>query len=353
LPRLRAAAQLLHRPSDARHPADVARLAGGVQAQDPRAGRLGFRARSARIDAADVDRARTEERSLLRTWAMRSTMHLLATDDAAWMAPLFQAGIAADSGRRLGQLGMDSPAQRKALRAIERALERDGFLGRTELVRSLDGLGIEVDASRRVHLFRLAVAEGIACLGPDSGAETLLALARDWLDEPPRHDRDAALAELARRYLRAFGPATEIDFAGWAGLGLRDVRAALGRIAGELAEVRVGETRAWTLRRSPRRPRGRIVRLLPAWDNYLMGHRDRDFIAEPVNWRRIMPGGGLLRPVILVDGVAAGTWGLRRTGGAARVALNPFGELDDATMRAIEAEVADIGRFEGVPATLA
>jgi hypothetical protein len=57
--------------------------------------------------------------------------------------------------------------------------------------------------------------------------------------------------------------------------------------------------------------------------------------------------------VILVDGVAAGTWGLRRTGGAARVALDPFRELDADTIRAIEAEVTDIGRFEGCPATLA
>src|SRR5204862_7662199 len=135
---------------------------------------------------------------------------------------------------------------------------------------------------------------------------TTLVDARDWLGERPPHDRDAALAELARRYLRAFGPATEADFAGWAGLPLRDVRAGLRRIERELTAVRIGDAPAWALASAGRRARRGIVRLLPGWDTYLMGHRDRDFIAAPPDWRRIMPGGGLLRAAILVDGVAVG-----------------------------------------------
>jgi hypothetical protein len=326
---------------------DVARLTAGIQAQEPRAGRLGFRARSARLRAVDVDRARTQERSIVRTWAMRSTMHLLATEDAAWILPLFDAGLAADSRRRLGQLGLDAGAQDKALDTIRKALESDGFLGRSELVARLGRIGIEIDAPRRVHLFRLATGEGVAILGPDSGSETLLALARDWVGERPPHDRDAAVAELTRRYFRAFSPATEADFAGWSGLPLRDVRNGLARIGSELAEVRIGKDRAWSLRAGARRPRGRIVRLLPAWDNYLMGHRDRDFIAGPERWRTIMPGGGLIRPTIVVDGVAAGTWSMRRKGGTPQVELDPFEALDETITAAMKGEIEDIERFEG------
>lgn len=278
---------------------------------------------------------------------MRSTVHLLATEDAGWILPLFDPGLIAYSRRRLGQLGLDARAQDRALEAIRRALESEGFLGRSELVERLGQLGIEIDAARRVHLFRLASAEGLAILGPDRGAETLLALARDWIGERPPHDRDAAITELTRRYMRAFGPATEADFAGWSGLPLRDTRVGLSRIAAELTEVRVGERTAWTLRGAARRPRGRIVRLLPAWDNYLMGHRDRDFIAGPERWPTVMPGGGLIRPTIIVDGVAVGTWGMRRRGGKVDVELNPFGELDDETTAAIRGEVQDIERFEG------
>ncbi len=325
----------------------IARESAGIQAQEPRAGRLGFRARSTRLRAADVDRARIEDRSIVRTWAMRSTMHLLATEDALWVLPLFDAGLVTDSRRRLGQLGLDDRTQDKALAAIRKALENEGFLGRSELVERLARLGIEIDAARRVHLFRLATGEGLAILGPDRGRETLLALATEWVGERPPHDRDAAVTELTRRYFRAFGPATEADLAGWSGLPLRDVRAGLGRISSELTEVRVGEHRAWMLRGAARRPRDRIVRLLPAWDNYLMGHRDRDFIAAPERWPAVMPGGGLIRPTIIVDGVAVGTWSMRRKGGAVEVELDPFEQLDDETTAAVREEVRDIQRFEG------
>ena len=239
-----------------------------------------------------------------------------------------------------------SAAQERALTAIRTALESDGYLGRSELVERLGGLGIEIDASRRVHLFRLATGAGLAILGPDRGAQTLLALRSEWLGEPVSHDRDAALRELARRYFRAFAPATEADFAGWSGLPLRDVRAAIGAIAGELAEARVGEERAWRPKRGARRARPGLVRLLPAWDNYLMGHRDRDFVVAPDAWPRVMPGGGLIRATVLVDGVAVGTWGMRRKRGEAEVEVSPFSAFDAGVGEAVRAEVEDVRRFE-------
>src|SRR5439155_23150438 len=144
-----------------------------------------------------------------------------------------------------------------------------------DLVERLRGMKIVLDPSTRLHMLRLVIARGIACLGPDVGAQTCLVLSRDWIGERPAVQRDAALNELARRYLRAFGPATEADFAGWAGLGLREIRSALGGIGGELAQARIGDQPAWTLKGAARRPRRRIVRLLPAWDTYLMGYRDR------------------------------------------------------------------------------
>jgi hypothetical protein len=277
---------------------------------------------------------------------MRSTMHLLAADDAGWLLPLFDAGLVADSRRRLGQLGLDARAQERALSAIRKALDRDGYLDRSQLVERLARIGIEIDAARRVHLFRLAAGTQLAILGPDRGAQTLLALRSEWLGDPPKHDRDAALAELARRYFPAFGPATEADFAGWSGLPLRDVRAGIGAIASELTEVKVSPHRAWLPRRAARRVRRGLVRLVPAWDNYLMGHRDRDFIAGPERWPRIMPGGGLIRPTIVVDGVAVGTWGVKRKGGRIDVEVNPFEPLDGDVTAAIRKEVQDIQRFE-------
>src|SRR5882757_8408331 len=143
LARLRAATQLIHRPSSARDPVEIARSIAGAQAQDVYAGPLTFRSRSRRLTAADIRRARTEERSLLRTWVMRTTIHLIPTDDAAWWLPLFEPGIERWSRRRLEQLGMPTGQEDRALAVIAKALESEGPLTRPEAVERVVAAGIE------------------------------------------------------------------------------------------------------------------------------------------------------------------------------------------------------------------
>lgn len=349
----RAAAQLLHRPAKPRHPADILRAIAGAQAQDPRQGRLALRARSAAPTAADVDRARNEERSVVRAWAMRTTMHLLAADDAAWMVPLWEPAIGAEARRRLAHLGVEPAAQDRALATMKRLLRGGEPRTRDEVVSAVERLGIEVTAQVRTHLFRLLIAEGGTCFGPDLGSEPTVIHAGAWLGERPAHDREAALRELAVRYLRAFGPATEADFAGWAGLPLRDIRAGLAGIAARITEERAGGGEPLLrLKGQGPRPRRGYVRLLPGYDTYLMGHRDAGFMATPEQWKRILPGGGILRPVIVRDGVAIGLWHQRRQGKRLSVRLEPFAAFDDDTRAAIDAELADVARFEGATVKL-
>lgn len=356
LPRLRAAAQLLHRPTSVCDPVEVARAVAGVQAQDQFAARLSFRSRTRRLKAADIDRARTEERSLLRTWVMRMTIHLIPTDDAGWWLPLFEPGIEKWSRRRLGQLGMPARTQERALREVVRVLEREGPLTRTEVGNRLRQKGIELDNFTRGQIMGLAVSSGNACLGPDRKGGTCLVLRRDWLGEQPRFDRDAALAELARRYLRAFGPATDRDFANWAGLGLGEVRAGLETISGELEEVRVGDETLLALRgKLPRLPRTGQLRMLGNFDTYLLGWKDRSFSVPDHHVAAVKEGGGgWIRPVIVSDGVVVGGWRSSRKGGRIEIALDrPASARPAAVRKAIEAEVRDIERFEEIPVTLA
>lgn len=354
LPRVRAAAQLLHRPLSASDAAEIARAIAGAQAQDVYAGPLSFRSRSRRLTAADIDRARTEERSLLRTWVMRMTIHLIPTDDAHWWLPLFEPGIATWSRRRLGQLGMSPPTQEKALRAIARMLDRNGPMTRPEVAERLTALGIELDLMTRGHIAGLAVTSGIACLGPDRGSRTCLVSREDWLGKQQPFDRDVALAELARRYLCAFGPATDRDFAYWSGLALGQVRDGLEAISDELAQVRVGEETLLSLRRRrPRLPREGQVRMLGNFDTYLLGWKDRSFSVPTEHLAAVKEGGGgWIRPVIVRDGLVIGGWRSARKSGSLEISLDIPGRIPAEVRRAIKAEVEDVSRFEGLPATL-
>jgi DNA glycosylase AlkZ-like len=354
LPRLRATAQLLHRPASVRDPAELARAIAGAQAQDTYAGPLSFRSRSRRLTAADIQRARTEERSLLRTWVMRMTIHLIPTDDAGWMLPLFEPGIDRWSRTRLVQLGLSAGDIGRALRLIAKALE-DGPITRTEARERVAAAGIELNPQTGMHVALIAVTSGVACLGPNRGKTTCLVRREDWLGKPPPFDRDAALAELARRYLRAFGPATDRDFAYWSGLGLREVRAGLEAISREIEEVRAGDETMLVLRAGRTRmpPKGQL-RMLANFDTYLLGWKDRRFSVPSDHVPSVKEGGGgWIRPVVVRDGVVIGGWRSARKGGRVEISLNLPEGLSSDVRKAIDAEIEDISRFEGMPVTLA
>jgi hypothetical protein len=335
LARRRAASQLLHRPPAVRHPVDVVRLAGPVQAQEPRAARLAFRARSHGLTAADVDRARTEERSLLRAWCMRRTIHLIPADDAGWILPLFAPLIVRWSRARLAHFGLDRRGQDRALKLLHDAVDADGPLTRPELGERLERAGFETGQEVKVHLWLLATLDGSLCLGPDRGGQTCLVRTEDWLGTLQARPREESLAELARRYLRAYAPADERDMARWAGLPLRDTRLAFERIGAEP-------------RSAPRAARSPVVRLLGAYDNYNLGYVDRGFAIEPEHEKKVNPGGGIVRPAITVDGRFAGTWSSKRSGKRLAVTTEPFEPLPPAVAEAIAAELADVARFEAV-----
>jgi uncharacterized protein YcaQ len=348
LARLRAAKQLLHRPTSARNPAEIARAIAGAQAQDVYAGPLTFRSRSRKLTAADITRARTEERSLLRTWVMRMTIHMIPTEDAGWWLPLFEPGIETWSRRRLTQLGMPAGRQDKALQIAAKALADEGPLTRTEVRERIEAAGVRLNTQTGMHIALTAVVSGIACLGPDRGKTTCLIRREDWLRRSPRFDRDEALGELARMYIRAFGPATDRDFAYWSGLALRDVRAGLGSIGSEIEEVKVGGQTMLVLRgRRPRLPATGQVRLLGNFDTYLLGWKDRTFSVTGEHALHVKEGGGgWIRPVIVEDGVVVGGWRSSRKGGQLEISLNLPKAERERLRDAIEAEIADIARFE-------
>jgi uncharacterized protein YcaQ len=197
----------------------------------------------------------------------------------------------------------------------------------------------------------LAVTSGTACLGPDRGRSTCLVLRRDWIGELPGFDRDAALAELARRYLHAFGPASERDFAYWSGLSLREIRTGLSAISAELAESPFGEETLLTLKAEQRRlPPAGSIRMLGAFDTYMLGYRDRGFAVAPDDAAVVKEGGGgWIWPVIVEDGTVIGGWRSKRTKAGLEVVVRPLRRFDDTVRTAIEAEIDDIARFEGVP----
>lgn len=340
-------------PGDTRTPAGAAaalREVFAVQAQDAAAASLSLRARSTGLTARDVDRAVAEERSVVRTWCMRGTLHLVPAEDVGWLLSLLGPRFSDAYRRRRLQLGLDDEACERGLRVLRHALADHGPLTRAALRPHLAAAGVPSDGQALPHLLLHAALLGVICQGPGTAREPAYVLLDDWLPERRHLPRDAALAELARRYLDAYAPAGPDDFAAWSGLPAADVRAAWRQVADGLLEVDAAGRAAWLpgaraawLDHPP--PAAPAVRLIPAFDTYLLGYRSRDLILPPEHAARIQPGGGLLHPAVLVDGLAAGVWSVQRRRDGVDVIVEPFGDLAAEVRAALEAEAADAGRF--------
>jgi hypothetical protein len=319
--------------------AEVVRRLLAVQAQDERAARLAIRARSRGIASDDVDAA-LAARELVGAWLMRGTLHLVASEDLDWLLALTAPGRMAANRRRLGQEGVPPGDADRAVAEIERALGADGPLTRAQLAERVAGVGVRSEGQAMPHLLMLAVLRGVAVGTGDQA----FAHRHDWLGKRRDVDGDAALAELARRYLAGHGPAADADLAAWSGLPLGAARRGLEAIAGELTERADGLVDLARRRRAAEP----APRLLGAFDPYLLGWRDRSFAVASGGERRVHPGGGMLRAVATVRGRAVASWTARRARGRMTIAIEPFAKIAAADREALGREAADVARFEGL-----
>jgi len=347
---LRAAAQGLLDREGARSVRKIAHDALTLQAQDTSAATLALRARSAaagergeRALTAEGARAQAARPTVCRSWLMRNTIHLFATDDLAWMRPLIAERPLRPALRRLDQLGVSVAKLDEAMAMLAERLER-GPLNRAEAIEALGASGIEPgeNNSRIYWILHVATLRGILVVRPalERKPEYQAAPA----DRPL--DRDAALGRLARRYLEAYGPAAPQDLASWGKITLTDARLAFDA-AGELKAVTTshGTLSALPDRLEPPRLEGPTVRLLGSWDNYFLGYRDRSVSVPAAHQRRVHPGAGYLKSAVLADGFTFGTWKVERASGALTVVVEPFDRIPRGARSALKREADDLGRF--------
>jgi hypothetical protein len=318
------------------NPVAVAERLLAVQGQDSRGFRLAVRARTEGLTAADVERAMGEDRTLLVTWLNRGTLHLVRSDDYPWLQALTTPPLLTSSARRLRQEEVSEAQAERALATIERALTDEGPLTRVQLRERLDAAGVRTKGQAVLHLLFLAAVRGLIVRGPMIGKQHAYVLVRDWLGEPKPVDREKALAELARRYLAGHQPATDRDLAKWAGLPLRDARAALAAIASQVEE---GEDGLIRLAKPPEPQKLPPPRLLGAFDPVLLGWTSREQILGPHT--TLVTRNGIFHPFAMASGIAVAKWGF--PGG--EVKLQPLQHLPAKTAAALEADAADVTRF--------
>jgi hypothetical protein len=344
----RLARQHLDRRAPAGSLLEVVRALCGVHAQLASSAELALWARIEGLERDEVSEALEDRRSLVKTWAMRGTLHLVTREDLATIVAVLGPGWDNPGGAWLRGHGVPEEHFQAIVRLVPRALgarprtreqlaDRLAEVGGTELrERLLSGWGA---------LLKPSAHRGELCFGPNHGRNVTFVRPDRWLGNLPRRDPEKAAREIVRRFLGTYGPATADDFARWIGMRGAQPKRMLAALADETAEVDVDGRTAILLAsdekalRSAGRPSG--VRLLPAFDPFVVGTRPRGHLVAQRHEARIYRAQGWISAVVLVDGAAAGTWKQER----GRVEIEPFGRISKATRGAIDEEAERLRVF--------
>lgn len=345
---LRLASQRLT-PHRLRTPAEVVAWMGAMQAQDFGASRWAVGARLPCVTETEVERA-ISAGAILRTHVFRGTWQLVTPADVRWMLALVGPRLLARRTSRERELALDAATFRRSRAVLARALAPGRHLTRQELGAALERGGIPAAGPRLSHLLQRAELEGLVCSGALRHRSPTYAL----LDERAAAGRaplprQEALRELALRYVRGRGPAAPADFAAWAGITAADARAGLEAARPALASETIADQVHW---RTADGAAARLaaVHLLPAFDEYLVGYRDRGAMLDDGLARRLVTRNGIFSACIVSGGRVVGLWARTATRTAVAVELAPFGgELP----RAVAAAARRYGEFLGLPARVA
>lgn len=326
--RLRLASQQLTGDGAASAPALV-RWMTAMQAQDLPAAVWAVGARVPGAGISDV-RAAIDSGTVVRSWPMRGTLHLVAPEDLRWMLDLTAERLHRSIAGRHRQLDI---AWADVEKARDLALDRilaDGPISRPELFKVFDAGGQPTHGQRGIHLLGSLCRHGWLVLGPLSRNQQLIAAFDQWIPTSRVLEREEAIGEFLVRYFRSHGPATLRDFAWWTQLPLTEVRAALQDVQDQLVELEFDGASYWL---SPDVaslldsgvPGARSLQLLPGFDEFVLGYTDRSPVLAPEHSDLIVPGGnGIFKKTVVAAGKVVGTWVVQGTGRGAAVVPELF-----------------------------
>jgi Winged helix DNA-binding domain len=331
-------------PPRFKDPSEVVAWLGAVQAQDYMSAKWALGLRVKDITDADVEQA-IANKTIVRTWPMRGTIHFVSPDNVRWMLWLLTPRVIARSAGRYRQLELDDAVFSKSRDILETALQGGKQLTREALYEALNAAHIATANGRGLHILGHLAQEGLVCFGPREGKQPTFALLEEWVQPTKRLGRDEALAELTKRYFTSHGPATLEDFVWWSGLTVADARIGLELAKTHLIHARIEEKIYWFAQNAPLKEVLPTAYLLPWFDEFLVSYKDRSAVLNPSYTKAVNAGGGLLNPTLIVNGQVVGTWKRTVQKDTVTLSLTPFCPLNEIEKQSLADAVERYGNF--------
>ena len=330
-------------------PAQVVATLGAMQAQDYLGTLWTIGLRLPAATETEIEKA-IANRTIVRTWPLRSTLHFVAATDVHWLLEFLGPRIVATAGSRHEQFGLDKTALARIRRVLVKALQNEQQLTREEIYTLLQRARISVEGQRGYHILWRMGVDRIICFGARRGKQQTFTLLEEWAPKVRALEPEAALAELTRRYFEGHGPATLPDFVWWSGLKISDAKAGLALVSGQLESVTFNDKVYWMNPEAPSSGKtGPIVSLLPGFDEYVLGYRDRSASLDPLDAQKIQPGSnGVFAATIVINGKIAGTWRRVLAKNSVTISTDLFRSLTKTEARALEEAIERYCEFLGL-----
>lgn len=333
-------------------PGQVVEWLGAVQAQDYAGAKwaLAQRLKAATTDAA-LDKAFNEGK-ILRTHVMRPTWHFVTPADIRWLLMLTAPRVHTGSAFMYRKLELDKATVRKSYRVLEKTLQGNKQLTRAELGAAFEKAGITAATGQRLGYFMMsAELDGVICSGARRGKQFTYALLEERAPQVKPLTYDEALAELTRRYFTTRGPATLQDFTWWSGLTMTDARKGIDMVKSQFEHEVLDDKIYWfPAAVLPVKEKSPTAHLLPNYDEYFIGFKDRSAIGEIVKQAGIKADDpALIAHVIILDGQIVGGWKRTVTKNAVILERNLLTDLTRSGERALAREIDRYSEFLQLP----
>jgi DNA glycosylase AlkZ-like len=361
----RMARHALAEPATNLGPAGITGVLCGAHAQMLSAAELSIGRRIAGAARADVQRALWQERTLVKTFGPRGTIHLLPTADL----PMWTGALSAlppsvpthPEGVRFAGEQADEVIAAIGAALADTELTVDelteaiaGHCGPWAVEQTMEAFGGKWPRWRQ--LTSTAAHRGMLCFGPDRGRKVTYTNPHRWLPGFRPADGDMALRTLVTRYLHAYGPATPQHFARWLAIPPRYAAGLFGRLADVLECIELDGQPGWILAGDTVTPPGphRGIRLLPYFDAYVVAGQPRERLYPGAAATRALTPSGQAGnyPVLLVDGVVGGVWHQQRSGRKLAITVEPLRMLTAPQRRQLDDEADLVAAVMGGTATL-
>lgn len=331
----------------------------GLNAQGALNFQLSLWNRVADLDTGFIPKAIFDDRSLVRSWLMRDTVHIIPASRFPLFRKALERSLMTEWNRWTVRTGTkESPEAWEPLYPRVLDILKDRPLTVSQMLEKMGWSG--TDARRKLsRLIREMSLRGLVCHATSSGpwyhnVQHAFARVDQWLPDVDFTSEEEATHSLVRMYLRALGPASVGDFAYWSGMRMREARPIFDAISDSLVEVAIAHQRGALLileedlqvlldSGEGRRP----VKLLPQFDALIMGLRDKTRFIDPSMKKRIFLPRGDVTATILVDGRVWGVWKIRKDRRLWRLELSPFKAFSWADKDGVEEEIERLRRFTG------